>query len=529
MSELEKAGATAPPRRGLSMTSTIVRNVTAGWASIAIGIGFAFVLAPLTVRTLGNVQYGIWTLLMQLTGYLWLFDFGVRESVVKYVAQYHAIDDKSSIQATIRTAISLYSGVSLATMLCAAALAVGLPHLFNIPAGEMTTARITALLVGGTVAQSFVFNVFVGIVMGLQKFYLISRIGIFLTVGRGVLMYVLLSAGFGLITLALIQFSSTLLSNLLVYRLARRELPYLSLGLAWPTMKEAAKLFNYGKYVLLSNIGDKLVFATAAIVIGIFQPIAALTFYAIGASLIEHLRTFIASMGAILNPISSSMEARRENDRIGMVVLTGAKGSMLLGLPVCIGFIALGRTFIALWIGEEYATTAGTVLAILATGHLVGLPYYVISGVLYGLGRHRTVAWSRVVEGGINLGLSIILVQLYGVVGVAIGTVIPHLVVVGVVLPALLPRWIRFNLGAYYVSTYLRPLVAATPFLLACVLIAMEFTPSSFVAFFAWILFALPLYVIPVWSVALTADERATAREYVREKLARRTPAREAV
>ena len=109
--------------------------MTSGWASIVIGIGFAFVLAPLTVRTLGNVHYGIWTLLMQITGYLWLFDFGVRESVVKYVAQYHAADDRPGIETTVRTAVSIYSVVSLATLACAALLALALPYLFNIPAG----------------------------------------------------------------------------------------------------------------------------------------------------------------------------------------------------------------------------------------------------------------------------------------------------------------------------------------------------------------------------------------------------------
>ena len=519
----------AAPQGRLSKTSLIVRNVTSSWASIVIGIGFAFVLAPLTVRTLGNVHYGIWTLLMQITGYLWLFDFGVRESVVKYVAQYHAADDRKGIETTVRTAVSIYSVVSLATLACAALLALALPYLFNIPAEEVTTARVTAMLVGATVAQAFVFNVFVGVVMGLQKFYLVARLGILFTVVRGVLMFVLLTAGFGLVTLAFVQFASTLASNLWVYRVARRELPYVSIRLVRPTRIEALKLFNYGKYVLVSNIGDKLVFATDAIVIGIFQPISALTYYAIGGTLIEQLRTFVASMGAIINPLSSDLEARKESRSLALVVLTGAKAAMLIGLPVCIGFIVLGRRFITLWMGPEYAGLAGSVLAILATGHLIGLPYYTISGILYGLGRHRVVAWSRVFEGVVNLVLSVILVRRYGVVGVAIGTIVPHIIVVGAVLPRVLPRWVPMNLGEYYLSTYGRPLLAATPFMLSCLYIADVIVPAHFISFFGSIAAALPLYFVPIWFVALTSDERAAAREYVNHRLNRRTVVREAV
>lgn len=509
------------------MTSAIVRNVTAGWASIVVGVAFAFVLAPLTVRTLGDVHYGIWTLLMQITGYLWLFDFGVRESVVKFVAQYHAADDRDQIVSVVRSAVSIYLMVTLATLACAVLVAAGLPYLFNIPPEEVTTARVTALLVGGTVAQSFVFNVFVGVVMGLQKFFLISRLGIFFTVGRGVVMYLLLKAGFGLITLALVQFLTTLTSNLIVYRLARRELPYVSIRLVRPTRAEAMKLFNYGKYVLVSNIGDKLVFATDSIVIGVFQPIAALTYFAIGATLIEQLRTFVATMGAILNPLSSGLEARRENHALGLVVTTGAKAAVILGLPFCVGFIVLGRLFISLWMGPEYAGEAGMVLAVLAAGHLIGLPYYMISGVLFGLGRHRVVAWSRVFEGIVNLALSVMLVRRYGVVGVAIGTVVPHVLVVGALLPAMLPRWIALDLRAYYVSTYVRPVLAGIPFLLACLVINREIVPGTFVSFFGFMAAALPVYLVPTWFVALTPAERATAREYVGHRFARRTPARE--
>lgn len=499
-------------------TSAIVRNVTSNWAGIVVSVGFAFVLAPLTVRTLGNVHYGIWTLLMQLTGYLWLFDFGVRESVIKYVSQYHTAGDKERIVSTVRTAVSIYTVVSLATLLAALLLALALPYLFNIPEAEVTSARLTALLVGATVAQSFVFNVFVGVVMGLQKFYLIARLGIFFTFARGAVVYVLLTAGFGLVTLAFVQFATTLISNLLIYRLARRELPYLSIRLVRPTREEAMTLFHYGKYVLISNVGDKLVFATDSIVIGIFLPISALTYYAIGGTLIEQLRTFVTSMASILNPLSSSLDARKETGALATVVLAGAKAAMLLGLPLCIGFILLGNRFIDLWMGPEYAGPAGLVLAVLAVGHLIGLPYYTISGVLYGLGRHRIVAISRVFEGVVNVILSIALITRFGLVGVAIGTIIPHIIVVAGVLPATLPRWIPIDLREYYLATYGRPFLAAVPLAMVCWYLAAVVVPASFLTFFVGMTVAMPVYIVPVWFIALTASERAAARNYVRQR-----------
>ena len=250
------------------------------------------------------------------------------------------------------------------------------------------------MLVGATVAQAFVFNVFVGVVMGLQKFYLVARLGILFTVARGVLMFALLKAGFGLLTLAFVQFASTLVSNLLVYQIARQELPYVSIRLVRPTRVEALKLFNYGKYVLVSNIGDKLVFATDAIVIGIFQPISALTYYAIGGTLIEQFRTFVASMGAILNPLSSDLEARKQSRGLatgGAHRHQGGDADRIAGLH------RLHRSRPPLHQpldGPGIRAQAGTILAVLATGHLFGLPYYTISG---GPLRSRTASRRRLV------------------------------------------------------------------------------------------------------------------------------------
>ena len=79
-----------PPSRAQGLSSVILQNVTSSWAGLVVTTIISFTLAPIVVHSLGSVYYGVWTLLMQFTGYLWLFDFGVRESVIKYVAQYHA-------------------------------------------------------------------------------------------------------------------------------------------------------------------------------------------------------------------------------------------------------------------------------------------------------------------------------------------------------------------------------------------------------------------------------------------------------
>jgi O-antigen/teichoic acid export membrane protein len=490
------------------MLSTVVRNITSSWAALLVNTLISFVLAPVVVNALGSVYYGIWSLLMQFTGYLWLLDFGVRESVIKYVAEYHASGDRAKLETTVRTAISVYTLVTFAAMLMVVVMTAALPYAFNIPADAMATAQAAALATGATIAQSFLSNVFVGVLMGLQRIYLVSRAGIIFGLVRAAVTYALLTRGYGIVALSMLNLFASLANAGLVVYYCRQLLPDLPLRPIRPVRDEVVKLLNYGKYVLISNIGDKIVFATDAIVIGIFLPIAALTPYAIGGTLINHMRSVVMAMAQVFNPLTSSLRATGDESVAQHVLQNGAKAAMLVGLPLCLGFIALGERFILLWMGEAHAATAGRVMTILSAGYIVGLPYYTISGVLYGLGQHRVIANLRIVEGVIKIALSVVLVKMYGVTGVAIGTAIPHVIVVGWTLPRKLPKIFPLDLRAYYMTVYGRTITAALPFFIATWLVSEAVQPASLAAFFAWGTACMIAYVVPVWFVALARDER---------------------
>ncbi len=504
----------SPPRPGIvrRQAGLIAKNVATNWFSLVVGMLLSFVVAPIVVNSLGGVYYGIWTLLQQFTGYLWLFDFGVRESVVKYVAQYDASGDHAELNQVVGTAVTLYALVSVAGLVAASLIALALPYVFNIPPDAVQVARWTAFLTGASVAMSFLFNVYVGVLMGLQRLYVVSQLGMLFGIVRAVAIIVLLKSGFGLIALAFVSFAMSTVNGWRVYSACRRYAPHLSLRPLPLRRGVVSRLLNYGKWVLVSNIGDKIIFSTDAIVVGIFLPVSTLAYYAIAGTLIHHLRSVVSAAAQVVNPLSSGLQARNEMRSLAMVIQLGTTFAVLLGLPFCVGFITLGERFIALWMGEQYAATSSTVLTALAVGSVIGLPYLTISGFFYGIGQHRIVALSRVGEGLANLALSIALIHPLGLVGVAIGTTIPHAIVVGAVLPCLLPRWLPIRLSEDYLRVYLRPLIAAIPFAAACWYVAYRIVPATLASLFLCGAAAIVTYVVPAWFIGLSAEERTRLR-----------------
>jgi O-antigen/teichoic acid export membrane protein len=492
-----------------SRSATILRNITSGWVVLVVNTAVSFILAPIVVNSLGSVYYGVWTLLNQFTGYLWLFDFGVRESVVKFVAQYHASGERERLETTVRTAISLYSLVSLAALAAVTAMVAALPYVFNIPDDAVAVARLAAFVTGANVAQSFLINVFIGVLMGLQRHYLVSQAGVCYSLLRVVGTYVVLKAGYGIVGLSLVYLGLSLAYAVLIVRFCLVYLPEIPLRPSRPVRSEVSRLLHYGKYVFLANVGDKVVFATDAIVIGMFLPIAFLTPYAIAGTLVDNMRMMVRAMGTVFNPLTSGLRAVGNEAALGRVLQTGAKGAMLVGLPICIGFITLGERFVSLWMGDAHAVLAGRVMTLLSIGYIVGMPYYTILGILNGLGAHRLFGILRIVEGLINLALSVVLVNVVGLEGVALGTAIPHAIIVGLILPRTLPKIFPVNLLAYYWSVYARPLVAAVPFAAACWVIRSVIQPQRLSVFLLLGILSLVTYAVPAWLIAMTADERA--------------------
>ncbi|MGE0759296.1 MAG: polysaccharide biosynthesis C-terminal domain-containing protein, partial [Pirellulaceae bacterium] len=135
-------------------------------------------------------------------------------------------------------------------------------------------------------------------------------------------------------------------------------------------------------------------------------------------------------------------------------------------------------------------------------------PQYVFSSVLYGISRHNVIAGLRIGEATLNLGLSIVLVQAIGVVGVAIGAAIPSILVVVVAMPLIACRIVGVSLPEYYVHTYLRPALAIAPFAAAAWWVRASLPASNLAVFFLQMIALMAIYLPCAFFVVLNAAER---------------------
>lgn len=511
----------------MSIFRQLAKNVFSNWAILLLNILISFFLAPYVVHKLGNVYYGIWSIVMQFTGYLYLMDFGVREAVIRYTSKLNAKRYGSILNQIVSTALVLYSAVALACVLVAAIGAWLFPVIFDIP-GELTDeVRLVVLLSSLTIAQTLIFNVFTGILMGLQRYDIANVIGVILSIVRAGLIVYLLGEGYKIIGLASVQLFVGVTMGMLLTIYALRLLKNAGIPFKFQIKSSrrfkalSRRLFNYSIFVFINVVGMKIIFSTDAIVIGIFLTVAEVTFYAIAGNLGEYLRKLMSVTASVLNPLASHLDALGEDNKVKAVITSGSRFSLFIGFPVAMTYIILGEEFISLWMGEEYAAKAGAVLIIFGITQLLTFHQYSIKMVLYGLSKHSVIAYWSIVEAIVNLVLSIILVQHYGLVGVALGTAIPHVLIAMILYPIYACKVTETNIMWFWKEVYIRPVIAIIPFALMAWWVRNNISVDSLFYFFVIILLMCVVYAVIAYFVVLKSEEREKVVSIVSRKFSK--------
>src|SRR5207244_8228038 len=96
----------------------------------------------------------------------------------------------------------------------------------------------------------------------------------------------------------------------------------------------------------------------------------------------------------------------------------------LIIFPITAVLIILGKSVIEAWVGARYVAASYPVLVVLAIPMTCALSQAAPTRILYGMAKHRSLAWVTLMESIANLILSIMLIMPFGIVGDASGRAI---------------------------------------------------------------------------------------------------------
>ena len=480
----------------------IIKNVSSSWISLATNVLVGLFLSPFILHRLGDAAFGIWVLIFAITGYYGLFDLGIRSSIVRYISKAKATGDFQYAGRIISTSLFAYSCIGMAAMLITFVISAEIDRFFTIPAEFHSTARWLLLMVGASVSLGFPLGVSGGVLEGLQEFSLMNWTDIAAGLLRAVLIVVALERGYGLLTVALITVALPLLTSLIRTGLAARLLP-VSLSSKHVTKATFREIVGYSSASLIMLVSARLRFKTDSVIIGAYISAAAITYFNIGSRIVDYAGEIVDRFAQLLVPMSSHSDALGDIGRLRKIFAVGNRVCALIIFPICALLVILGKSIIEAWVGLKYVEASYPVLLILLLSTTLMLAQAASGRVLMGMGRHQTWAIVTLIEGLVNVVLSIALVRPYGIIGDAVGTAAPLAITTICFLPWHLCRQLQIRIGTYLREAYLLPLIVCAPLIVALLLMKQWFVPHNYAQLSAHLMVAGAVYGLSLsWAFA---------------------------
>jgi O-antigen/teichoic acid export membrane protein len=410
-------------------------NILASWAAHAVTLVVGFLLMPFVLRTLGDRAYGGWIFINSIASYAGLMYLGFGDTISRFVATDHARRDWVRLNQTVNVVFCVYSIMAATALLIAGVLAWNADRWHAWEGASLTEIRLVILILGVNIAIGMVGSVFGGVLHGIQRFDMLSKVGIALDLCRAALTWCFLQRESGLLTLALIFLFITVVDNVVCAWAAWRYVPELRFHRRYITLSGLRENMQFSVFAFLGAIASQLIYATDTVVIGALLGAEAIVPYFIALRLCQYARRPIEQIGSVCMPRAGELHALEDRRSLHGLLVNSAGVSFMLTSGLLIGTYFFGDALLSLWVGAGYAESR-LILLVLLGSQVIALPTGVLRSILFGMGHVRVPAILYFAEALANLGLSLLLIGPLGIMGVALGTAIPIVVVeAGILFP----------------------------------------------------------------------------------------------
>lgn len=475
----------------------LFKNIAANQAGFLVSVVVTFFLSPFVVNSLGGTRYGIWTLIVSLTGNYGLLAFGIQGAMTRYIAHAAATNDRVRVNGYFNTALSF--------LLCSAALAiiVGLvislliDSIFVLPNDLVQDARAACILVTFSAAATFAFAAFDSLLVAHQRFQLTNAVGTFTTLIRAGMTVWILQQGYGIVGLAALGAGLTLSNGLMVAVITKKIYSWLILSLLLARRCYFKELINYGYKSFVVGVAVALVYQCDLLVIGTYLSPDKVTIYSLAATLITYLIQFISAIAFTLGPYVTELHAKDKADELREFFIKGSCLMYMLGGWVVAGCFMFGTAFYTLWVGPEYIESSA-ILTILVFPQFFAAGVRIGNSLLVGMNKIGILAVTAISEGVSNLIMSIVLVRHFGIIGVAIGTLVPLVITNALILPIYVCHVSGISAKTIYIKSML-------PGILVCgASIFIGYLVSAMVVPNLWINFIIDIIIVTAVTLAIS-------------------------
>ncbi len=326
---------------------------------IALNTIIGILYTPFMLRMLGQEEYGLYSLAGSVIAYLAVMDFGLGAAITRYTAKYRAEGKLEEQYKLFGLFLKIYIVIGVLVVGLSTVLISNIDYFFanNFNAEELSKLRIMMWLLAINLSVTFPLGVFSSIVTAYERFVFQRVVGIARIIINPLIVILFLMHGYKAISMVAI--ASVLNIGVLMmncwYAYFKLKIK-IHFGRVERSLIKEISIYSF--WVFLNIIMDQLYWGVGQFILGLYHGAVQVAIYAVALNLKGLYFMFSMAISGVLLPRLTAMVVNKTpmSEISTLFIKTGRLQYAILAYVV-VGFILLGRPFIAIWAGEGYTDT----------------------------------------------------------------------------------------------------------------------------------------------------------------------------
>lgn len=488
------------------------------YISIIITACYSVFLTPFIINTIGQSEYGLYSLIGTLIGYLSLFEFGMGATIVRYVAKYKKEKKEEKLQNFLGHAFLCLMIIAFIALIVGLILAFNLKSIFpNFTSNELKTAKVLSLFFTINCFITLMTTIYNSIITGYEKYIFVRTVTLVLNILKLISILLFLKKVPNAIFLtAIICFIGVFynIGNILYCKIFLKQ----KIKIHKFESKVFKMIFSFTFFLFLQMVTQQLYWKIDEFLIGVYLTTELVAVYAV-ASLLNNF------INQLTNAIMQFTLARAtklviEDSSPETSTLFVSKTGRIVAIPyisILIGLIFLGKQFMTVWVGKEFMDAYYIIVIILAAAAIPRIEGG-IDSILKAHNKHKFLAIMYFVSGVINVFVSIFLIKKYGILGACYGTAVSLVLINTIGANIYIKKSIGFKVGMFFNLTFKSLIIPSIILCISGYLISLIPGVTLFMVAFKILLFGI-IDIVVMYLLGLNDYEKNIIKTTLRGRL----------
>ncbi len=410
--------------------SQLKKGALLNYTTIIVTNLVGLLLTPFIIKSLGDEEFGLYTLIGSFVGYISILDFGLGNAIVRFVAKYKAEKDRKGEENFLATTMIIYSIISVLVIIIGAICYFNLENIFSGSLGpdQLEKAKIMFAILIFALAIGLPAGAFEGICFGYEQFVFPKSAKLVRYIVRSIMVVGLLTLGGKAVALVILDASLNLLLILVTIFYVFKKLK-VKFKLHDFSMELPKKIFSYSVWIFVFVLVSQFQWKVGQMVLGIVANTTMVAIFAVGVMLGTYYGAFSTAISGVFLPRATQMTvANASSEELTDMMIKIGRLSFIVLMFILGAFMLFGKQFVFLWVGESYYDS-WTIALIIMFAYTLPLVQGFGNSILEARNKLRFKAVIYLTFLILGTGLGAYLARSYGAVGMISGSVTGWLIV----------------------------------------------------------------------------------------------------